>query len=281
MKYLTNKILRHRNDLDDYNVSANKIHMFIPTDSKRLFDINKKENINNLSIQYYLQNPIEYKLNNKGFRTPDDFNSEDEGNIFLGCSHTFGIGHDLKNLWSYKLNNIIGGKFWNLAIPGTGVATDFRILLGYYKELKIKNIFHYAPMYPRYEFITNGMPQNYIIGNFDSQWINTFGNLMSDCLLSDEQCEMNWLVYTNAIRGLAFEMGINYYLIEGDNGWHGNDDDSLQARDLMHHTTEFQHKIYQDFLKLYDENLYKQYSNTQEPIMNIETYIKSQKNSIL
>ena len=168
-----------------------------------------------------------------------------------------------------------------MAIPGTGVATDFRILLGYYKELKIKNIFHYAPMYPRYEFITNGMPQNYIIGNFDSQWINTFGNLMSDCLLSDEQCEMNWLVYTNAIRGLAFEMGINYYLIEGDNGWHGNDDDSLQARDLMHHTTEFQHKIYQDFLKLYDENLYKQYSNTQEPIMNIETYIKSQKNSIL
>ena len=40
---------------------------------------------------------IEYKLNNEGFRTPDDFNSMDEGNIFLGCSHTFGVGLPIEN----------------------------------------------------------------------------------------------------------------------------------------------------------------------------------------
>ena len=34
----------------------------------------------------------------------------------MGCSHTFGIGHHLENTWGFKLNNVIGGKFWNLGI---------------------------------------------------------------------------------------------------------------------------------------------------------------------
>jgi len=281
MKYLTNKILKHRNDLDDWGYLCNKTHYFIPTDTDNLWLENLNKNKNNHSIQYYRNNPIEYKLNNMGFRTPDNFNSEDEGNVYLGCSHTFGIGHHLENIWSYKLNNVIGGKFWNLGIGGTGVGTHFRLLFGFFKELKIKNIFHYAPMYPRYEFIENSRPQNYIVANYNEGWLSKFGSLMSDSLLTNEQCEINWISYTSAIRGLSSELGINYYLIEGSNGWHGKDDNSLQARDLLHHTTLFHHKIYQDFLKLYNEELYNQYRDKQEPIMDIKTYMKKQKNSIL
>jgi hypothetical protein len=279
MKYLTDKILKHRNHLEDSDYISNYSYDFIPSDSEKLWLENLKKN--NHSIQYYKNNPIEYKLNNEGFRTPDDFNSEDEGNIFLGCSHTFGIGHHLENIWSYKLNNIIGGKFWNLGIGGTGTATHFRLLLGFYKQLRIKNIFHYAPMYPRYEFIENSRPQNYIVSDYNESWIPKLGDLMSDSLLTKEEMEMNWIRNTNAIKGLASEIGINYYLIEGSDKYHGNEDGSLQARDLLHHTTLFHHKIYQSFLKLYDEELYNQYSNQQEPITNIKTFIKSQKNSIL
>jgi hypothetical protein len=267
MKYLSKEILKYRDDLND-KINTFK---FIPSDGEDTWFTNLKFKNNN-SLKYYLDNPIEYKLNNCGFRTPDDFNSTDTGNIFLGCSHTFGIGHHLENVWSYKLNNVIGGKFWNLGMGGTGVASHFRILLAYYKELKIKNIFHFAPMYPRYEFIQNGKPKNYIIANYNEEWKSTFGDLMINSLLTNEQCEMNWITYTSAIKGLASEIGCNYYLIEGDAGWHGADDNSLQARDLMHHTTEYQHKIYKDFLKLYDENLYDKYANTQEPIYDIRKY---------
>jgi len=267
MKYLSEEILKYRDDLND-NINTFK---FIPSDGEDTWLTNLKFKNNN-SLKYYLDNPIEYKLNNCGFRTPDDFNSTDTGNIFLGCSHTFGIGHHLENVWSYKLNNVIGGKFWNLGMGGTGVASHFRILLAYYKELKIKNIFHFAPMYPRYEFIQNGKPKNYIIANYNEEWKSTFGDLMINSLLTNEQCEMNWITYTSAIKGLASQIGCNYYLIEGDNGWHGADDNSLQARDLMHHTTEYQHKIYKDFLKLYDETLYEKYANTQEPIYDIRKY---------
>ena len=39
---------------------------------------------NSESTKHYQDNPIEYKFNNNGFRTPDDFNSEDEGQYIFG-----------------------------------------------------------------------------------------------------------------------------------------------------------------------------------------------------
>jgi hypothetical protein len=275
------KIFKHRNELSEYNYKPNTSYDFIPTDSEQRFKASLKTQNDNVSLQYYLQNPIKYNLNNCGFRTPDDFNPDDWGNVYIGCSHTFGIGHHLENTWSYKLNNIVGGKFWNMGLPATGVMSHFRILFGYYKELKIKNIFHYAPPYSRYEFIENGTPTNYIISDYKEGWKQNFGDLMSKSLLTIEQCKMNWFSYTYAIRGLASEIGCNYYVTQGDTGGHTTDDASLQARDLIHHNTAYHHKIYKEFLKLYDETLYEKYSNTQEPIFDIKQYIKDTRNSII
>jgi hypothetical protein len=280
MKYLTYEILKYRSQLDDDKIEPGIVHSFVITDSELTWKKHIIKNKDNPSIQYYIQNPIEYKFNNEGFRTPDDFNSSDEGNIYLGCSHTFGIGHHLENTWSYKLNNVIGGKFWNLSIGGTGVTTHFRLLLAYYKNLKIKNIFHYAPMYHRYEFLENKRPQSYIVANYNENWLNTFGSLMEKSLLTNEQVEFNWVTYTHAISSIAYEIGANYYLIQGSTGWHGKDD-SLQARDLLHYTTLYQHKIYQDFLKIYDLELYKKFKNEQQPILDIKSYIKNTNKSML
>ena len=123
----------------------NTTYDWITQNEEENFISNLKRYPNNESLLHYLENPIKYSLNNEGFRTPDDFNSTDEGNVFLGCSYTFGVGHHLENVWSYKVNDHIGGKFWNLSIGGTGVMSHYRLLVGYYKELKIKNIFHYLP----------------------------------------------------------------------------------------------------------------------------------------
>ena len=78
-----------------------------PSDSSFNFKESCKKYSNNESLEYYKENPIEYSFNNYGFRTPDNFNDTDEGNIFLGESNTFGIGHHLENVWSYKLNKHI------------------------------------------------------------------------------------------------------------------------------------------------------------------------------
>jgi hypothetical protein len=281
MKYLTEEILKYRNDLCELNHFKGQKYLHVHTDNIMRWEENLKKEKNNTSIQYYIKYPIEYRLNNEGFRTLDDFNSEDEGNVYLGCSHTFGIGHHLENVWTYKLNKIIGGKFWNMGVGGSGVMTHFRLFLAYYKELKIKNVFHYAPMYPRYEFIENGEPNYYIMGECNDKWELKFGTLLRECLMTDEQNEINWLAHTNAIRGLVNEIGAKYYLIGGETGLHHKNDLSLQARDLTHHTSLRQHKIYEDFLKIYDMDLYEKYKDEQLPITDIKTYMKKYHTSII
>ena len=67
---------------------------YVPNESKSWTDWDSEDRFNknlpkNKSLEYYKKNPIEYSYNNYGFRTPDDFNDIDEGNVFLGCSFTF------------------------------------------------------------------------------------------------------------------------------------------------------------------------------------------------
>ena len=75
---------------------SNKILDWSLGDNKKLFEKKCKKYPNNKSLKYYKENPIEYSFNNYGFRTPDDFNSIDEGNVFLGDSHTMGMLYILK-----------------------------------------------------------------------------------------------------------------------------------------------------------------------------------------
>lgn len=250
-------IYKHRVYLEDFE--PNKTHLWIPSDSKDRFDnFTLKEYPDDESVQYYLNRPVEYKLNNSGFRTPDNFNSEDVGNVFLGDSHTFGIGLHLEHTWSHKLNKVVGGKFWNLGIGGTGATTHLRILLGYYKELNIKNIFHYAPFYPRYEFIMNGKPEVVLLNMYEESWRERYGTFCEESLINLDQRRFTYTTNTLAIKGLAAELGINYYVSE----WkpkYTEFDGSLRARDFYHYSILQQHSIYEHFLKMYDKSIYEKY----------------------
>ena len=146
MEYKLSKLKNLRNDNS----------VWVGMDDKELFVKNCKEYPNSKSLKYYKENPIEYSFNNYGFRTPDEFNSIDEGNVFIGDSHTMGNALHLENIWSYKLNKDLGGKFWNLSQGGSGIQSSYRLLGGFKDRLKIKNIYHLALHHPRFEFIYEG-----------------------------------------------------------------------------------------------------------------------------
>ncbi len=234
----------------------NTTHNWFPMDTEKLFLRNKEKYPKNTSLNYYIENPIKYELNNFGFRTPDDFNSKDEGNVFLGCSHTFGIGHHLENTWSYLLNQKIGGKFWNLSVPGTGITTHFRLFLGYYKELKIKNIFHFAPKYNRFEFFMNATPTPYQVTNMDT-WKRDFGRLYDDSLTTQEQMHFTYDTYYRAIKCIADELKVGYYFISENMYDNMNRSKTLlggnvlDARDLAHFDIKIQQQICDRFYKFY------------------------------
>ena len=249
----------------------NVVWEWCPPDKQELFVENFEKYPNNKSLKYYKENPIEYSFNNYGFRTPDDFNDVDEGNIFLGCSHTMGIGHLLENTWPYKVNKKIGGKFWNLSQAGSGIQTAFRLLYGFKDYLKVKNIFHLALHYPRFEFIQddtviklaswmiddriqsdteptileywdNGEEKRTEVNSFKEFCVNILGNF-SHANFTNES-------YIYALKGLAKEIGCNYYYLTDDDV-DNIEEDPMEARDLGGHPTIGQLDfIYKKFLKV-------------------------------
>lgn len=227
---------------------------WIPMDTKELFISNLKKSE---KLKEYTINPIKYKLNNFGFRTPDNFNSEDYGNVFLGCSHTMGIGHHLENTWSYKLNESIGGKFWNISIGGSGVMTHYRLLLYYIKKLKFKNVFHFIPYYGRYEFFIKQTPIMFPI--LKTNWSDYFGEFYDDGLMNYLQINIFNSAFVDAIKALCYDNGVNYIPIFSKNydeiqgEIRNNNLTKTPARDLMHYDVEIQDMIFLDFLKLYNK----------------------------
>jgi hypothetical protein len=268
-------LYKHRTYFEPYK--PNIEYDFVYADDDKPFFKLIKNHPDNKSLKYYIENPIKYKFNNYGFRTPDDFNSTDEGNIFLGDSHTFGIGHHLENVWSYKLNNLIGGKFWNISVPGTGIMTSYRLLKGFIKEMNVKNIFHYAPKYGRYEFFIDGIPTNIIINTYNHSWDKLFGEFIEKSLIDDVQIDFTYDSYCDAIRGVAAEMGVNYYYLD----WKPTVDEyttcdgSLQARDIFHFSTKLQHKIFLKFLENYNYELFEK-NNSYDGLIYFEDDYKIQ-----
>jgi hypothetical protein len=221
----------------------NETAMWHLADTKELFEENLKKYPTSSHLLNYQQNPITYEYNNYGFRTSDDFTLDGDGNIFLGCSHTFGIGHYLKNIWSHKLSKMIGGKFYNIAEPGSGIYTQYRYLNYFKDKIKFKNVFHFLPdeCWLRYEFINSN--NDFILPFHSPDGVKPpLDSEMLDMLYSDKQLHLNNYAYIDAIRSILNNLGVNYYLVTKSllDIWNINPhhETLIPARDLMHYYVE-------------------------------------------
>jgi len=226
---------------------------WITSDDYKLFKSNLRKYPESIHLEEYIRNPIRYEFNNHGFRTSDDFNLQDEGNIFLGCSHTFGIGHHLENTWGYKLSQKIGSKFYNISEPGSGIYTQYRYLMYLKDKLNFKNVFHFLPSecWNRYEFIGSD-------GKHHGLDYENLSKDMLDILFVDEQIHFFNYVFIDAIRFMLNEMGVNYYLVT--KSWMKHEIDPYHttltpARDLIHYYVEEHTELANLFYYKYQNNL--------------------------
>ena len=232
----------------------NQTSLWHVADSDNVFDKNIKKYPSSPHLLNYLKNPITYSYNNYGFRTPDDFNLDGEGNVFLGCSHTFGIGHYLENVWSYKLSQKIGGKFYNISEPGNGIMTQYRYLNYFKYKINFKNVFHFLPneCWGRVELVNDNL-KFYNVNHTD-----IVGTGCED-LISDSQQHLFNYIYIDLIRNICKDLGVNYYLvtktyldIDNINPYHSS---LTPARDLMHYYVEEQNDISDLFYFKYKNNM--------------------------
>lgn len=223
------------------------------TDSLQAFKERVKKHPS-ADTEYYQKNPIVYKFNNKGFRTPDDFSKGEKGNIFLGCSHTFGTGHYLENTWSSMLSKKVGGKFFNLSVPGSGIGTASRLLRYWINELDVQNIFLYYPHKYRYEFSWRKSHSTYMPHFHESLGFEHSPTLQS--VFSDNVQATNYYMSNlYSILYLAKVANVPVYsYITHNIPMNGNNPDAKvkTARD-GHMSTGDQFSIYHEMLKLYQE----------------------------
>lgn len=239
---------------------------WIPNDTEELFLNNLKKYSDSNHLISYKENPITYELNNYGFRTPDDFYDGDEGTVYLGCSHTFGIAHYLENVWSYKLHKKIGkGKFFNLSRGATGLYSQYYFLKYFSTKLKINKVFHFYPKESnfRYGFMDKDEKIR-VIGHFAEDSKNKLDeDIWKQYLIHDSYNKFHNSVFKDAIKNICNEIGCEYLLNEDSQiVWVKNDSNQYvgtldpynkkmtPARDLLHYYVEKQHDIYNNFLKI-------------------------------
>jgi len=193
---------------------------WLGTDNPERWEQNKQLHKDHPDIEWWENNPIEYEFNNYNFRTPDDFNTTDEGIIFLGCSHTAGVALHWYQTWVSYVVNHYGLKAWNLAIGGMGIQTAYRnLVLWTQKErrLKAKSVCLLIPHFYRWEFYGQdsqkwnpltavGLP-GYVPGEFKG-----IVGMLNDLLFSDRSTF--WLMRSqlDAIKAVCDRFDMNLYV---------------------------------------------------------------------
>ena len=245
------------------------------SDSKSNFEDYTKKNFKS-TYHYFKDNPIIYNFNNEGYRTPDDFETEDEGIVYLGCSHTAGVGTGIGSTWVSKVHEEFDSKCFNLGVPAASAGTCFR-LLSYWKEfLNIKKVFHYSLLAPRYEFIydTKNPRRNwdYFGAYLDDLTKNNkkfpYDNFIMNSFLTNEYRIIDQIKNFRAINDICNSLGIKYHLVTEpmlekwtedtrdriDHYINENKLTFVDARDGVHYDTRTHYILGEYFKKLNSDN---------------------------
>ena len=234
---------------------------WIPNDSKKEFEKHISMYPDSEHLNNYKNNPIKYKLNNYGFRTDDDFFDGDIGTVYLGCSHTFGLGHYLENTWSYKLHQKVGeGKFFNLSCGGVGLTTQYYFLKYFSDMLNIKKVYHYYPPEVRYRYgFMNGDGKIDVFAKyFDEETSSVDTELWKKYLVHETHNEFHNKLHLDAITCLCSLIECDYIRVENsymnDKFCDAYHKELTPSRDLLNPYVERHDKIVDNFLKLNRNN---------------------------
>jgi hypothetical protein len=200
------------------------------TDREELYQHNLINNLEMLQHHNWIDCPITYKFNSYGFRS-DEFNSGELGVMFIGCSHTVGIGLPLESTWPYIVSTSLKLKNYNLGIGGASNDTAFRLAYYWIDRLRPSVVIFLSTERTRAELHTidnkvEGLSVQYI----QNQLFPDATPFMRHWVSNDINSDMNYLKNTLAVKQLCDTRGIKYVQEEALNV-HELD----KARDLQHY----------------------------------------------
>lgn len=189
-------------DISPYAMYANKTIDWLTMDTQELFNknVNRKKDL--LIENGFIDRKITYRFNQAGFRS-DEFSNE-EGIVFLGCSHTVGIGLPYEQTWPYLISKKLGKKCYNLAIGGGSNDLAFRMAYNYIPKLKPPIVVFLVTHNTRLEILDKNNESFSFFGpgsspfkndKFYETWLmnetNLNANLLKNLLAIENICDKN------------------------------------------------------------------------------------------
>ena len=197
---------------------------------------------------------IDYHINKQGFRhdgTNPNYLDEKGGIVYIGDSHTMGVGLPIEQSWTYIAHHMceqtMHKRYINMGCPGYGIDSFYRLLKYYMDRIQPELVVLsypwqstrtevYDPHYDMWESVTiNKESRSKLAGKNNSiRWFHT------------GTCYARWYKALDAIKWLCYDNGSKLYAIEEDrpndkilqkisNKFTHQIDDDDWARDLVHY----------------------------------------------
>ena len=146
----------------------------------------------------YTEDSITYDFNSHGFRTREfELNSHKKNVLFLGCSHTMGVGLRDTEVWTHHVTQIFDEteyNCYNLGIGGSGGDTVARLLTNSINYIHPTVVFVLWPSAARFERYYQSESQTWIIPQILTEQPRDIVNLYSDAHCHNLYCKNKLVV---------------------------------------------------------------------------------------
>jgi hypothetical protein len=207
--------------LTPYTKLANQTLAWLPGDTEERYKQNLILHRDQLRELGWIDADISYSFNSCGFRCAEFTDMPTA--MFLGCSHTVGIGMPVDKIWPELVSKALNMSCANLGIGGGSLDTAFRLCHGYIDSIRPKILVLLRPEITRIELFQAPTyePTQYGAGFDDIDFYKIW-------LLDDRN---HWAQQTKnimAIRSMCKDRGIRF--VDMESGGSRLD----LARDLQH-----------------------------------------------
>lgn len=186
---------------------------WLDTDSHALFKEHSRDQIKSNWLDrlgWTRDNPT-YKFNRHGFRSPE-FKKDEPNIVFLGCSHTVGVGVDLSDTFSHHVSQSLGLQNYNLGKGGGSNQTAFRLGLHWIPKLKPKIVVLMAPDRERCELILGHKAVN--LGVHTRQEEPKLWPYIRARITDDENSRLDALAHHIALEKISTDVGAQFFKFE-------------------------------------------------------------------
>lgn len=208
-----------------YKNHANITIDWCPMDTQELYELNLKTRRDDLDKFGWIDNKVSYTFNEHGFRCPSFENKPSI--MFLGCSHTLGIGINIEDTWGHLVSKELNLRCINLGQGGGTNDTAFRLGYHWIPKLKPKIVFLLQPDSSRIEIISRSRNIQFLSTGqkIPVQWQRWY----NDWLLVDSNSVLNFQKNTLALSEICKQNRAKFRYVSSDDipQWD-------KARDLAH-----------------------------------------------